>query len=107
MVGGWCDKQQSSCNCSLLFKEYQASRRYYRDHKLSMNKIMPWPTGLPSVIRSDHGTENSIISYLQPFLRRHGRDEFHDNSFRYGRSVSNLQVQWEVSFSCTATCVCI
>ena len=62
MVGGWCDKQQSSCNCSLLFKEYQASRRYYRDHKLSMNKIMPWPTGLPSVIRSDHGTENSTFN---------------------------------------------
>ena len=36
---------------------YQASRRYYRDHKLSINIIMPWPTGLPSVIRSDHGTE--------------------------------------------------
>ena len=63
-------------------------------------------TGLPSVVRSDHGTENSVIAYLQPFLRRHGVDEFHDKSFRYGRSVSNQVgiICWLVLHCATTSC---
>ena len=47
------------------------------------------PAGVPSIVRSDLGTENSTIACLHPFLRRHGRDSVCATSFRYGRSVSN------------------
>jgi len=45
--------------------------------------------GVPSVVRCDMGSENTTIAYLQPFLRRHGRDSAAERSFRYGKSVSN------------------
>ena len=34
-----------------------------------------------------YGTENSQLAYFQPFLRRGG--SLSDQSFRYGKSVSN------------------
>ncbi len=47
-------------------------------------------TGCPKIIRCDRGTENSVVAYLQPFLRRNCSDIFSgENSFRYGRSTSN------------------
>lgn len=47
-------------------------------------------TGMPRVVRVDRGTENSTIAYLQPFLRRNGRDSFAgENSFLYGQSITN------------------
>ena len=42
-----------------------------------------FPPGCPRIIRTDRGTENARVAYLQPFLRRHG------HSFQYGRSASN------------------
>lgn len=51
--------------------------------------LLFYVAGLPSVVRTDHGTENSVVAYIQPFLRRNGTDEFFDKSFRYGRSVFN------------------
>ena len=46
-------------------------------------------SGVPSIVRADLGTENSIIASIQPFLRRHGIDSARNMSFRYGHSVSN------------------
>lgn len=49
--------------------------------------------GCPKLVRTDRGTENTKIAFMQPFLRRHGTDTLSgENSFRYGRSVHN-QVQ--------------
>ena len=49
-----------------------------------------WIQGCPSIIRSDRGSENSRIAYLQPFLRRHGTDSLaKEKSFQYGKSASN------------------
>lgn len=44
----------------------------------------------PKILRSDKGTENAKVAYLQPFLRRHGQDQLAGNqSVQYGRSASN------------------
>ena len=32
--------------------------------------------GCPSIVRSDRGTENCNVAFLQPFLRRDGEDSF-------------------------------
>lgn len=46
--------------------------------------------GCPRIVRVDRGSENSRIAFLQPFLRRNGRDSFAGTgSFQYGRSASN------------------
>ena len=46
--------------------------------------------GTPQILQCDMGTENSHLAFLQPFLRRNGVDCFAgEESFRYGRSVSN------------------
>lgn len=46
--------------------------------------------GCPTVVRSDRGTENCNVGFLQPFLRRDGEDCFSgENSFMYGKSTSN------------------
>ena len=56
--------------------------------------------GCPKVVRCDRGTENTKVAYLQPFLRRKGRDQHAGiKSFRYGRSVSN-QVSGITYHSC-------
>ena len=42
------------------------------------------------MLRSDLGTENSMLAYFQPFLRRDCSDRLAGTkSFRYGKSVSN------------------
>lgn len=46
--------------------------------------------GVPRILRSDCGTENTHIAFLQSFLRRNHGDCFSGSaSFRYGKSVSN------------------
>ena len=48
------------------------------------------PVGVPSIIRSDCGTENSSLSACQMFLRHEHDDEFKgQKSFRYGSSTTN------------------
>jgi len=46
--------------------------------------------GCPSVVRSDRGSENCNVGFLQPFLRRNGEDCFSgEKSFMYGKFTSN------------------
>ncbi len=46
--------------------------------------------GCPKILRSDRGTENSLISILQPILRHHHSDSLAGRrSFIYGRSIGN------------------
>lgn len=45
--------------------------------------------GCPVILRTDLGTENSMVSYLQPFLRRHSTDSLVHSCFLYGKSTSN------------------
>ena len=41
-------------------------------------------------MRVDCGTENSVLAFIQPFLRRNHGDCFAEfDSFRYGKSVTN------------------
>ena len=48
----------------------------------------------PRVIRSDCGTENSYISFLQPFIRHSHRDSLAGmKSFMYGKSTSNQRIE--------------
>ena len=54
--------------------------RYYLKHNI----------GVPRILRSDCGTENTHIAFLQPYLRRNHTDCFSGSaSYRYGKSVSN------------------
>ena len=47
-------------------------------------------TGCPKILRTDPGTENSIVAIIQPALRHSGSDNFAgSNSHRYGKSPSN------------------
>ena len=47
-------------------------------------------TGMPRILRSDCGTENCNLAFIQPFLRRNHDDVFSEmESFRYGRSSAN------------------
>ena len=44
----------------------------------------------PRLLRTDPGTENSIIVVMQPMLRHNGSDPLSGaNSHRYGTSTSN------------------
>ena len=57
---------------------------------ISCNCVVCYIGGCPRLLRSDRGTENARISFLQPFLRRHGQDSLAgENSYRYGKSVYN------------------
>ncbi len=56
----WLEVSSSNNNPRLIAK-------YYRD-ALKQLKCAP------RIVRADHGTENSIISYLQPFFRINARD---------------------------------
>ena len=52
--------------------------------------------GIPSLVRADRGTENSIIAFVQPTLRSQHSDSLAgDKSFRYGKSTSN-QVSYKL-----------
>ena len=47
-------------------------------------------TGVPSVLRTDRGTENSVAAFLQPAFRHEGTDSHAgEKSFQYGRSSAN------------------
>ena len=47
-------------------------------------------TGTPRVLRTDCGTDNTRLAFIQPFLRRDHLDCFAgSDSFRYGKSISN------------------
>lgn len=49
--------------------------------------------GVPTILRTDRGTENCNIAFIHPTLRSQHSDHFAgEKSFRYGRSTSN-QVQ--------------
>ena len=44
----------------------------------------------PRILRTDRVTENTNLSFLQPFLRDDGEDDFaKEKSFMYGWSMSN------------------
>jgi len=46
--------------------------------------------GCLRLLRSDRGSDNAKVAFLQPFLRRNGQDGLAgENSFQYGKSVSN------------------
>ena len=46
--------------------------------------------GCPKNLRTDPGTENSIVAVVQPAFRHSGNDSFAGlNSHRYGKSPSN------------------
>lgn len=47
-------------------------------------------SGCPSILRTDAGSENSTLAFVQPILRHYHTDEFaQERSFRYGPSISN------------------
>lgn len=49
---------------------------------------------VPKILRGDMGTENSLVSLLQPYFRRDGGDRFAGlNSFVYGKSTSNQRIE--------------
>ena len=54
------------------------------------NVIMICFSGVPTIIRADRGTENSIVAFLQPAFR-HDHTDYHagERSFQYGRSSAN------------------
>lgn len=48
----------------------------------------------PRIVRADYGTENSVVSYLQPFFRNVARDSMSGlKSFIYGKSTSNQRIE--------------
>ena len=50
--------------------------------------------GCPRIVRSDRGTDNSKVAFLQPFLRRNNPDQLAgEHSFQYGRFASNQTSQ--------------
>ena len=47
--------------------------------------------GRPSILRMDHGTENSFIGAIQYSMREDGQDPFSgERSIRYGTSPANI-----------------
>ena len=52
--------------------------------------LLCYCTGCPKILRTDPGTENSLVAVIQPALRHTGSDNFAgSNSHRYGKSPSN------------------
>ena len=50
--------------------------------------------GTAMVIRADHGTENGYVAAVQRFFRRNAQDDLAaENSFMYGKSVSNQRIE--------------
>ncbi|XP_065892437.1 uncharacterized protein [Dysidea avara] len=50
--------------------------------------------GCPTILRTDRGTENTNIAFLQPFLRDQHDDPFaKEKSFMYGQSTSNQRIE--------------
>jgi len=49
---------------------------------------------IPKVVRADRGTENSLLSGIQPSLRQRHTDGLSgEKSFMYGRSTSNQRIE--------------
>ena len=47
-------------------------------------------TGVPSIVRSDHGTENTVLAASHMSLRHQHTDQFRgERSFRFGSSTTN------------------
>lgn len=58
----------------------QQQHYYYSNNKYSIE-------GTPRLLRTDCGTENSNLAFIQPYLRRLNSDCFNSmDSFRYGKS---------------------
>ena len=53
-------------------------------------------TGVPTIVRSDRGTENSSLATCHMLLRHSHSDEFKvEKSFRYGSSTTNtVSFEW-------------
>lgn len=50
--------------------------------------------GVPKIVRTDRGTENTIVHRLQVALRWHHEDgRAKENSFLYGRSTANQRIE--------------
>ena len=59
--------------------------------------IIIYIVGCCRVLRTDLGTENSIVAYLQPLLRHGHSDRFSGgNSHHYGKSTSNQVIYLHV-----------
>ena len=55
---------------------------------------------MPTIIRSDRGSENTVIGGIQMYLRQHHLDNFSgEKSFRYGSSINNQRIEswWSLS----------
>lgn len=62
-------------------------------------------TGVPSITRSDCGTENSSLAACHMMLRHGHGDEFREKSYRYGSSTTNLYAHHSAnSLACIAIC---
>lgn len=60
--------------------------------RVNQNLICNWyiyAPGAPRLLRADCGTENTNMSFIQPFLRRAHADCFAEMNSRYGKSVTN------------------
>ena len=61
--------------------------------------------GVPSILRSDRGTENSVIAFLQPAFRNEGTDSHAgEKSFQYGRSSANQVMKVAGKLMCRPSC---
>lgn len=50
--------------------------------------------GCPKILRTDNGTENSILSVIQPILRHNHADSLAgEKSFLYGKSINNQRIE--------------
>lgn len=55
---------------------------------------------MPSIVRSDHGTENTTLAACHMALRHEHNDEFNgERSFRFGASTTNT-VELNLKFMC-------
>lgn len=55
--------------------------------------------GCPRIVRTDKGTENSIVRDCQRYMRRNDADHFcQERSFLYGRSTANQRIESWWSF---------
>ena len=54
---------------------------------------------MPTIIRSNRGSENTVIGGIQMYLRQHHQDTFSgEKSFRYGSSINNQRIESWWSF---------
>ena len=86
-------KPQPKGHSKTLFGECGEDSRYDLINPLQ-SLIQYVVSACPSVLRSDYGTENSIIAAIQIAFRYHHDDSLaREKSFLYGPSVHNI-VSW-------------